>query len=248
MRPNKLFLSARANVHRRTILTMSCCAGVLLASLLWALPRWASPHRVSKRPDIDPRQALAELRRLGARRAFLTDSPDAYLEPKSLHRFFTERIYRKLQGNAYFGYDFDEGFVLKGNQVQIEVHVGYETVQPAKLKRIDISDAEDRKSGVGPRALLRADKEGSRILIDSETTLSGIPPEAWKYQLGNRTALEWVLDQYRERKPKDPTIREKFDTYRFADYKEKVIDLLARVTTVSVCTVAIVDAMRKAIR
>jgi hypothetical protein len=42
----------------------------------------------------------------------------------------------------------------------------------------------------------------------------------------------------RKRKPKDPTIREKFDTYRFADHKEKVIDLLARVTTVSAETVA----------
>ncbi len=30
------------------------------------------------------------------------------------------------------------------------------------------------------------------------------------------------------------TIAEKFNTYRFADYKEKVIDLLRRVTTVSV--------------
>ena len=32
----------------------------------------------------------------------------------------------------------------------------------------------------------------------------------------------------------DPTIAEKFNTYRFADYKEKVIDLLKRVTTVRV--------------
>ena len=55
-----------------------------------------------------------------------------------------------------------------------------------------------------------------------------------------------MLDQYKERKPKDPTIREKFDTYRFADYKEKVIDLLARVTTVSLRTVAIVEQMRRA--
>jgi hypothetical protein len=35
---------------------------------------------------------------------------------------------------------------------------------------------------------------------------------------------------------KDPTIREKFNTCRFTDYKEKVIDLLMRVTTVSVRT------------
>ena len=37
--------------------------------------------------------------------------------------------------------------------------------------------------------------------------------------------MEWVLDQYKESTPKDPTIREKFNTYRFADYKEKVIEI-----------------------
>lgn len=52
-------------------------------------------------------------------------------------------------------------------------------------------------------------------------------------KLGNRSALEWVPDQYKERKPKDPTIAEKFNTYRFADYKDHVIDLLKRVCSVS---------------
>jgi predicted helicase len=56
------------------------------------------------------------------------------------------------------------------------------------------------------------------------------------------------LDQYKEKTPKDPTIREKFNTYRFADYKEKVIDLIARVTRVSVETVAITEAMKEARR
>jgi predicted helicase len=78
--------------------------------------------------------------------------------------------------------------------------------------------------------------------------LSGVPSEAWEYKLGSRSALEWILDQYKESKPKDPTIREKFDTYRFADYKEKVIDLLMRVTTVSIRTVAVVGTMKKAAR
>jgi predicted helicase len=45
--------------------------------------------------------------------------------------------------------------------------------------------------------------------------------------------------------PLHPTIREKFNTYRFADHKEKVIDLLMRVTRVSVETMEIVDAMKK---
>ena len=71
-----------------------------------------------------------------------------------------------------------------------------------------------------------------------------MPPEAWLYKLGNRSAIDWVLDQHKEKKPKVPTIREKFDTYRFADHKEKVVDLLMRVTTVSVETVRITGAMR----
>ena len=57
------------------------------------------------------------------------------------------------------------------------------------------------------------------------------------------SALEWGLDQYKERRPKDPTIAEKFNTYRFADHKERVIDLLKRVCTVSVETVRIVDEL-----
>ena len=126
----------------------------------------------------------------------------------------------------------------------MDLHIGYESVTPAKLKRIDVPDEKARKAGLAPKCLLKADKEGGRIIVDSETTLTGIPTEAWDYRLGNRSALEWILDQYKEKKPKDPTIREKFNTYRFADYKEKVIDLLARVTTVSGKTVYIVKKMR----
>jgi predicted helicase len=96
--------------------------------------------------------------------------------------------------------------------------------------------------------MLKADRDAGAVILDSRTTLSGIPPEAWDYKLGNRFALEWILDQHKEKKPKDPTIREKFDTYRFADYKEKVIDLLMRVTRVSVETHRITEAMRSAKR
>ena len=41
----------------------------------------------------------------------------------------------------------------------------------------------------------------------------------------------------------DPTVTEKFNTHRFADHKEPVIALLARVCTVSVETMKIVRAM-----
>lgn len=130
----------------------------------------------------------------------------------------------------------------------MDLHIGYESFAPAKLKRTDTPDEKAKKAGLAPKAMLKANKEAGRIMLDSETTLAGIPPEAWEYKLGNRSAVEWILDQYKESKPKDPTIREKFDTYRFADHKEKVIDLLMRVTTVSVRTVAIVGAMKGAVR
>ncbi|HEX4959819.1 MAG TPA: type ISP restriction/modification enzyme [Thermoanaerobaculia bacterium] len=130
----------------------------------------------------------------------------------------------------------------------MDLHIGYETVEPWPLQRTDVPDKNARKADMAPKAVLKADKESGSITLDSETTLTGVPPEAWDYQLGNRSALEWVLDQYKEKKPKDPTIRDRFDTYRFADYKEKVIDLLARVTAVSVATVRITDDMSGARR
>ena len=128
------------------------------------------------------------------------------------------------------------------------LHIGYEGVTPFALTRTDLLDAKARAAGLQPKAMLRADPATGTIALDSETTLSGIPAEAWTYKLGNRSAIDWVLDQYKEKKPKDPTIREKFDTYRFADYKNKVIDLLKRVTTVSIETVKVVEAMKIANR
>ena len=97
----------------------------------------------------------------------------------------------------------------------------------------------DKDGDVG-KAMLRADKERGAILLDARSTLTGVPESAWFYRLGSRSALEWVLDQYKERKPRDPTIAAKFGTYRFADHKERVIDLLQRVCTVSVETVRMV--------
>ncbi|MCV3765086.1 type ISP restriction/modification enzyme [Rhizobium sp. TRM95796] len=128
------------------------------------------------------------------------------------------------------------------------LHIGYETVEPFAVTRIDTPDAGARAAGLAPKPILKADPAAGVIRIDSETTLSGIPSQAFAYRLGNRSGLEWILDQYKEKTPKDPTIREKFNTYRFADYKEKVIDLIARVTEVSIQTMEITDAMKKARR
>lgn len=92
--------------------------------------------------------------------------------------------------------------------------------------------------------MLKADPAAGRIVIGSDTVLDGVPAGAWAKQPGNRCAIDWVLDQHKEKKPTDPTIRAQFDTYCFADHKDRVITLLARVVTVSVETQRIVDAMK----
>ena len=51
------------------------------------------------------------------------------------------------------------------------------------------------------------------------------------------------MERYKERTPKDKTVAERFNTYRFADYKEEVIVLLGRVCAVSVETSGIVAEM-----
>ncbi|GCL50726.1 adenine specific DNA methyltransferase [Microcystis aeruginosa NIES-3804] len=134
-------------------------------------------------------------------------------------------------------YDNFSQWVEWGSKL-MELHINYETVAPYPLTRIDTNN------NLKPKTKLKADREKNSINLDDITFLQDIPKIAWEYKLGNRSALEWILDQYKEKKPKDKTIAERFNNYRFADYKETVIDLLQRVCTVSVETMKIIEAMR----
>jgi predicted helicase len=142
----------------------------------------------------------------------------------------------------------------------MDLHINYETQDAFALERKDLhltakqkikqdnsfvgkAETEDESFIAKPKTKLRADKTNGTIEIDSHTTLTGVPPSAWEYKLGNRSALEWILDQYKEKKPQDATIAERFNTYKFEDYKEQVIDLLKRVCTVSAKTMEIINKM-----
>lgn len=92
--------------------------------------------------------------------------------------------------------------------------------------------------------LIKADPAVGSITLDTETTLRSVPPEACAYKLANRCATDRVLDQHKEKKPADLSVREKFDTYRFADQQEKVVGMLQCLTTMRVQTVQITEAMK----
>jgi len=128
-------------------------------------------------------------------------------------------------------------------QQLLDLHIGYEKAKPFTFTRIDTPNPK-RAKGSHPKPKLKSEPDKGLVLVDEDTQLTGIPRGAWDYRLGNRSAIDWVLDQHKEKTPRDPTVREKFNTYRFANYKESMIDLLARVITVSLETVKITEAMR----
>ena len=70
--------------------------------------------------------------------------------------------------------------------------------------------------------------------------LTGIPPETFEYRLGNRSALEWVIDQYQVSKDKRSGIVN--DPNR-ADDEQYVVRLIGQVITVSLETMKIVNSL-----
>ena len=73
-------------------------------------------------------------------------------------------------------------------------------------------------------------------------TLEGIPPETFEYRLGNRSALEWVIDQYQVSTDKRGGITN--DPNR-PDDPEYIVRLLSQVITVSLETVNVVKRLPK---
>ncbi len=133
-------------------------------------------------------------------------------------------------------YENFQQWVKRGKQL-MDLHANYESAALYNLRRKEVAAKEQ------PRPKLKALKEKGIIQLDENTELHGIPSKVWEYKLGNRSALEWVLDQYKENKPKDHTIAKKFNTYLFKDYKEQVIELIRKVCTVSVRTMEIIPTM-----
>ena len=64
------------------------------------------------------------------------------------------------------------------------------------------------------------------------------------FSLGLLSGCMTMMSQ-RHNPRKDPTIAAEFDFYHFADYRDKAIDLLKRVCTVSVETTNIVRSMEE---
>jgi predicted helicase len=78
------------------------------------------------------------------------------------------------------------------------------------------------------------------IVYNDFLTLAGIPAEAFEYRLGNRSALDWVIDQYQVSTDKRSGITN--DPNR-ADDPQYIFRLIGQVITVSLETMKTVRAL-----
>jgi len=72
------------------------------------------------KPAEPNRRDLEFLAKVSAVRPFLEDCPDLRTDPQSIGRFFTPEVYARLRGNAYYGYQYDEGFAWPGGAVCLD--------------------------------------------------------------------------------------------------------------------------------
>ena len=136
---------------------------------------------------------------------------------------------------------------VDAGQTLLRLHIGYETVEPYPLEEhvtapFDLDERElyrvEQKMRF-PKTHGQTDR--SSLIYNHHITLHGIPEDAYRYQLGSRSALEWIIDRYYIRTDKASGITNDPNTY--SPDPRYIINLIKRVVTVSIETMKTVDAL-----
>jgi len=136
-----------------------------------------------------------------------------------------------------------EAFVEAGRKLA-DLHVNYETVEPYPLAE-QTPFVTDPWQTYCVEKMRWADKNTKKAIIyNKHITLGDIPAEANRYMLGSRSALEWLIDRYQVKTDKDSEIvNDPNDWCREHANPRYIVDLVKRVTRVSVETMKIVDSL-----
>ncbi len=128
-------------------------------------------------------------------------------------------------------------FVTAGKKLA-DLHINYEQQPEYPLKLMDKADIP-----LNWRVeKMKFSRDKRQIIYNDSLTLGGIPPETFDYRLGNRSALDWVIDQYRVKVDKRSGIVN--DPNRLDD-EEYIVRLIGKVVLVSLETVGIVRRIEK---
>ena len=128
------------------------------------------------------------------------------------------------------------GFANAGAQLA-DLHINYESAP----KYDGLKDIETPGMKIDWRVKkMNLSKDKTQLRYNDFLTLDGIPAEVYDYKLGNRSALEWVIDQYRVKVDKRSRIVN--DPNREAEPRY-IVDLIASVITISLKTVEIINGL-----
>jgi predicted helicase len=124
----------------------------------------------------------------------------------------------------------------KAGEKLAKLHIDYEVQPEYPIKRV-----EDKDEALDFRVeKMKLSRDKTEIIYNDFLTLAGVPPEAFEYRLGNRSALEWIIDQYQVSKDARSGIVN--DPNR-PDDPEYIIRLIGQVIHVSLETMKIVKAL-----
>lgn len=131
-----------------------------------------------------------------------------------------------------------------------DLHVNYEAVEPYPL---DVQlkagvKPEDRETWRVEKMKWKSKTDHSAIIYNGKVTVAGIPEDAERYMLGSRSALAWLIDRYQVKTDKaSGIVNDPNDWCDEHDDPTYIVDLIKKVTTVSVETMKIVDGLSSSI-
>lgn len=127
------------------------------------------------------------------------------------------------------------------------LHLGYEAVDPWASIVEDgdsVNPGRTVKMKFGPHKKDEEHPKGQDMTVlkvAENMTLRGIPLEAYEYVVNGRSAIGWLMDRYQVRKDKASGIVN--DPNDYSDDPRYIVDLVERVVTVSMETIAIVNEL-----
>ena len=130
-----------------------------------------------------------------------------------------------------------------------DLHVNYETVEPYPLEESygpGWNPGRHRPYRVEKMAYAGPARNPDRtaIVCNAHITLSGIPEQAHEYRLGSRSALDWLLDRYQVKTDSKSGITNDPNDWATEHGDPRyIIDLIKRITTVSIRTLEIVQGL-----
>ncbi len=112
-----------------------------------------------------------------------------------------------------------------------DLHVGYEAAAKFPLKALDTTPKGEPYSFRVSK--MRFNKDRTQLAVNDSITLSGFSPAMFEYRLGNRSALDWLVESYRHKSDDRSGLAS--DPNREGEPRF-ILDLVARVATVSLET------------